>query len=165
MRRIAKTDANQQRIVNALRDMGCTVQILATVGSGCPDLVVGFRGRNLMLECKEEKANLTEDQEKWHKSWNGQVAIVRGVKEAADAVLSDQSKYRHQKCQMMLRDKKLAILGDPLPDGSYCVTVADGSCTREVLLPANPDIFEILDEILKLATRMQEQESGKTRNT
>lgn len=41
-----RTDGNQAEIVRALRSAGATVQTLHTVGKGCPDLVVGFRGNN-----------------------------------------------------------------------------------------------------------------------
>ena len=152
------------------RQMGCSVHDTSEVGDGFGDFVIGYRGRNLIIEVKDgerppSKRKLTPDQVEFHESWRGQKAVVKDFQELSDVISSDQSKYRYQKCKMMLREKKFAILGDPLPDGSYCVTVADGSCTREVLLPANPDIFAILEEILKLATRMQEQDPGQTKNT
>ena len=48
MRRAAKIDENQPEIVDALRAMGCSVTILSAVGNGCPDILVGFRGINLL---------------------------------------------------------------------------------------------------------------------
>lgn len=91
MRRASKTDRNQAEIVAALRDAGATVQPLHAVGKGCPDLLVGFRGRNMLLEVKDWKAAksdrvLTDPQVEWHGGWKGQVAQVETV-DAALAVV------------------------------------------------------------------------------
>jgi len=62
-----RVDNNQVQIVKALRDMGCTVEHLHAVGKGCPDIVVGFKGKNLLLEIKDgDKKVLTPDQVNWH---------------------------------------------------------------------------------------------------
>ena len=87
----AKVDRNQSEIVDALRKVGATVQPLHTVGKGCPDLLVGFRGRNILLEVKDWKAAksdrvLTPQQVDWHGGWKGQVAQIETV-DAALAVL------------------------------------------------------------------------------
>lgn len=87
MRRAAKVDRNQAEIVAALRDAGCSVEILSSVGDGCPDLLVGFRCQNLLMEVKDgEKCpsarTLTPNQCKWHYEWRGQVSVVRTVDEA-----------------------------------------------------------------------------------
>lgn len=91
MRRAAKIDANQTAIVKALRAVGCSVTHLSGVGSGCPDLLVGRFGRNLLLEVKDgskppSAQALTEDQKLWHAAWRGQVFVVRTVDEALAAV-------------------------------------------------------------------------------
>jgi len=98
MRRAARVDANQREIVAALRAVGVSVQPLHTVGKGCPDLLCGVRGTNLLLEIKDgnkppSARKLTPDEAAWHESWRGQVAIVESVDEAiaaAQAVRSDQ---------------------------------------------------------------------------
>jgi len=98
MRRAARVDANQSEIVAALRAVGVSVQPLHTVGKGCPDLLCGVRGTNLLLEIKDgnkppSARKLTSDEAAWHESWRGQVAIVESVDEAiaaAQAVRSDQ---------------------------------------------------------------------------
>ena len=87
----AKVDRNQSEIVDALRKVGATVQPLHTVGKGCPDQLVGFRGRNILLEVKDWKAAksdrvLTPQQVDWHGGWKGQVAQIETV-DAALAVL------------------------------------------------------------------------------
>lgn len=92
MRRIAsKVDRNQAEIVAALRAIGATVQLLHSVGAGCPDILCGFRGRNVLLEIKDgnkppSARKLTADQVEWHGGWKGQVAVVEDV-DAALAVM------------------------------------------------------------------------------
>lgn len=94
MRRAAKVDVNQAEIVAALRDVGATVTSLATVGKGCPDLVVGFRGRNYLLEVKPpggvrgglSRQTLTEAEREWHRTWRGHRAIVTSIDQALYAI-------------------------------------------------------------------------------
>jgi lambda repressor-like predicted transcriptional regulator len=89
--RAAKVDANQAKIVAALRKAGASVQILSAVGQGCPDILTGFQGRNILMEIKDgEKTQsaqkLTPDQVIWHRDWQGQVIIVRSVDESLNAL-------------------------------------------------------------------------------
>ena len=93
MRRAARIDRNQPEIVAALRSVGATVQPLHTIGNGCPDLAVGYRGKNLLMEVKDgllvpSKRALTADELKWHVMWEGQVVTVDSV-EAAIAALKE----------------------------------------------------------------------------
>lgn len=88
------TDNNQSRIVSALRQAGATVTTLHEVGRGCPDLLVGFRGRNYLMEIKDgrkvpSRRRLTETQIIWHAHWRGQVDIVNSVEEALDLINID----------------------------------------------------------------------------
>jgi len=87
VRRAAKIDANQTEIVNALRQVGASVQSLASTGKGCPDLLVGFRGVNWLLEIKDGQKvksarKLTPDQIEWHESWCGQVHVIEDIDQA-----------------------------------------------------------------------------------
>lgn len=88
MRRAAKVDANQEQVVQALRAAGAVVQILAAVGKGVPDLLVGYQGKTLLLEVKDgnkppSERRLTEDQIKWHGAWRGgPLAVVDGPEAA-----------------------------------------------------------------------------------
>jgi Holliday junction resolvase len=77
-----RTDNNQRDIVEALRAIGASVQSLASVGSGCPDLLVGYHRNNILLEVKFEKGTWTEPELKWHMNWQGEVRAVRTVDEA-----------------------------------------------------------------------------------
>lgn len=92
MRWAAKTDANQAEIVAALRAMGATVQPLHAVGKGCPDLLVGFRGVNHLIEVKDFRASakdrrLRDTQEDWHAGWKGRVSVAE-TPEAAMAIVA-----------------------------------------------------------------------------
>lgn len=91
MRRAAKVDANQPAIVDALRKAGATVTPLHAVGQGCPDILVGYRGKNYALEIKDgslppSERRLTPAQQEWHAAWRGQVLVVRDEGEALAAI-------------------------------------------------------------------------------
>lgn len=83
-----KVDANHREIVLALRNLGATTQSLHTLGRGCPDLLVGWRGMNYLMEIKTTPIGwkLTPDERKWHDLWRGQVCVVGSVDEALEAL-------------------------------------------------------------------------------
>lgn len=90
-RRAARVDANHAVIVAGLRACGATVQSLAAIGAGCPDILVGHRGRNLMFEIKDgakvpSARALTADQVEWHAAWRGSVVVVNNVEQAIAAL-------------------------------------------------------------------------------
>lgn len=87
MKRAARVDANQVDLVSALRALGCSVQSLAGMGDGVPDLLVGYGARNVLLEVKdgekvESRRRLTKDEADWIGGWRGQVAVVKSLEEA-----------------------------------------------------------------------------------
>ena len=91
MRRAARIDGNQVEIVAALRAAGATVQSLATVGAGCPDLVAGLGGNNFLFEVKDgslckSRRRLTPDEQQWHDAWAGTVHIVESAEQAVAIV-------------------------------------------------------------------------------
>lgn len=100
-----RTDQNQSEIVTALRQAGATVQPLHTVGRGCPDVLVGFRGANYLIEVKNpaqkpSARKLTPDEAQWHAAWRGQKAIVETADEALRAIGSlatDQASSQGQR--------------------------------------------------------------------
>jgi hypothetical protein len=79
-------DSNRVKMVEALRDASVTVTSLHAVGRGVPDLLVGFRGENYLLEVKSSRGKLTSSQEDWIQDWRGRVFIVRSVDDALMAV-------------------------------------------------------------------------------
>lgn len=128
MRKAARTDGNQAAIVKALREAGASVQILAAVGQGCPDLLVGHTWRgdlfNDLMEVKDPskpKADqcLTPDQVKWHAEWKGQKAVVYTVEDALRVIGGDAMK--HQRESM----KKTALIA--MPGGTEEVTEEAGT--------------------------------------
>ncbi len=86
MRQHGKVDQNQAEIVGTLRAVGASVCSLASVGSGCPDLLVGFRHMTYLLEVKGRRGRLTADECEWHLGWRGQCAVVRSVEDALQVI-------------------------------------------------------------------------------
>jgi hypothetical protein len=98
MRRIARVDGNHEAIVSCFRAAGCSVQSLAQVGDGCPDLLVGINGINVLVEVKDStqppsRRLLTLAQLKWHDEWRGWVHVVTTI----DKALLLVNFYRKQK--------------------------------------------------------------------
>ena len=93
MRRAARTDANHPEVVAALRAIGCSVADTSRVGCGFPDLVVGFRGRNWLVEVKDGRKSpsrraLTEDQVSFVAAWRGHWLRVDSAAEAVEKIAS-----------------------------------------------------------------------------
>ena len=91
MRQRGRIDANQREIVAALRAVGCSVESLAQLGGGVPDLLVGRGGVNYLLEVKDglkppSRRVLTDDEAGWHRNWRGGVVVVKSVSDALRAV-------------------------------------------------------------------------------
>lgn len=89
MRATGKKDGNQGEIVDALRAIGCSVVVMHVP---C-DLLVGFRGRNALLEVKNSNRppsgrKLTPDQVIFQAEWRGQFTKVETVDEAIAAVVN-----------------------------------------------------------------------------
>lgn len=88
MRRRTRADTNQKDIDKELRAAGASVLPLGDVGKGCPDRLVGYKGKNFLIETKNrdslkkcsiaQRENLmrTPDQTKFHAEWKGQVATA-----------------------------------------------------------------------------------------
>jgi Holliday junction resolvase len=93
MRRAANVDNTHREAVRQLRQIGASVQPLHTVGNGCPDLIVGWRGVNVLVEMKDGAKNqakraLNVDQQKWHSRWAGQVCVAESAEEAVVKVIA-----------------------------------------------------------------------------
>jgi hypothetical protein len=85
MRRAAKPDANQHALVEALKKIGAKCFYIKEP----VDLLVGYRGRNLLLEVKnrEGKNRITKAQAEFLATWPGDVQVVWSVEEAISAVV------------------------------------------------------------------------------
>ena len=92
MRLAARTDRNHKEIVRVLRQLGASVCDLSGVGHGCPDILVGFRGKTHLMEIKDGlkspcRRRLTPDEQEWHESWRGRpVAVVESVPDALEVI-------------------------------------------------------------------------------
>ena len=84
-----RSDKNQQEIIDALRGVGASVTSIHRVGHGIPDLLVGYRGVTYLMEVKGKDGKLTDDEQKWHDEWRGQVAVVRNAREAIQTIDPD----------------------------------------------------------------------------
>ena len=77
-----RADTNQAAIVLELRKLGYSVQMLHTVGGGCPDIVVGHDGKNYLFEIKSRGGKLTQDEAIFFEVWHGQVNVIYSVEDA-----------------------------------------------------------------------------------
>ena len=83
MRVRAKVDVNHKAVVSGLRTFGYRVLSLASIGSGCPDILVGGHGKIALMEVKAQGGKLTEDQEKFIAEWGDlPVFVVRSPEQA-----------------------------------------------------------------------------------
>jgi len=69
------------------------VQHLHKVGQGCPDILVGKHGVNILMEIKDgskvpSAQKLNERQVKWHEAWNGNAYVVNSI-EAALTIIKE----------------------------------------------------------------------------
>lgn len=88
MRRAARRDANERRVIDALRACGAYVKQIND--EGLADLLVFYRGHTLILEVKDgdkppSARALTPAEAKFHAEWPGtNLYIVNSEHEALD---------------------------------------------------------------------------------
>ena len=84
---IKKVDANQKELMTKLRLItGITVATTHTIGKGFPDIVIGYKGINYLVEIKDgtkppSQRKLTKDEVSFHSNWTGQVQICNNFYE------------------------------------------------------------------------------------
>ena len=71
-------DSLRAKLIAAFDAAGATVVSLADIGGGCPDLLVGYRGRTALCETQAPGADakLEADRLVWYESWRGGTVIV-----------------------------------------------------------------------------------------
>ena len=79
-------DQNHAEIVKALKECGYSVLDLAMVGSGCPDILIGYKDaqgkpKNILVEIKTESGSLRPCQIDFFHSWQGSVMMTRNANE------------------------------------------------------------------------------------
>lgn len=85
----ARVDNNHAKIVNRLKRVpGLSVTDTSRLGSGFPDIVVGFGGKNYLLEIKQPKKRdkLTPDEAKFQEAWRGQYDVVTSADEVIEII-------------------------------------------------------------------------------
>ena len=83
----ARVDSNQAEIVAGLRAAGCSVLPLHQLGRGVPDILIGTKRGNLLLEIKDgtkcpSARRLTVDEELFHAAWLGPRDVAGSLVEA-----------------------------------------------------------------------------------
>jgi hypothetical protein len=83
-----RTDANQMGIVRALRQIpGVSVFETHMVGKGFPDIVIGYKGKNTLIELKAtSKDKLTLPEQSFQLYWTGEVFVCSTLGTVLDCV-------------------------------------------------------------------------------
>jgi Holliday junction resolvase len=82
-----RVDQNQKEIVAKLRELGCSVFHLHTVGQGCPDLLVGIKNQSHLVEIKMPDGKFTPAQIEFMAQWKGsKVHRVSTIEEAVELI-------------------------------------------------------------------------------
>jgi hypothetical protein len=91
MRYANRIDANQNAIVDALREAGASVRIISQ-GDGIPDLLVGYKQFTILMEVKDgdkppSARKLTDAEQKFFNEWRGgMLVIVNSVEQALEII-------------------------------------------------------------------------------
>lgn len=79
-------DKNQPAVVERLREIGCKVYLIEEP----VDLLVGYRGKTVLLEVKTPDGSLTKQQVEFVQTWPGGAHhIVRDPEEAVNLVIQE----------------------------------------------------------------------------
>lgn len=95
MRRKAKVDANQENIVSSLRKIpGLKVRVTSQVGEGFPDIIIGYKKRNWLIELKDgnkpkSAQKLTPAQVQFMEEWQGQVDVCNCLDDVLKLIMSN----------------------------------------------------------------------------
>ena len=87
-----KQDRNAQAIINCLRMMGCSVEVIGG-SEGCPDLLAGAFGIDQLVEVKplvadKSKRELRASQVDWHARWRGRKPVVVRTLDDCEALVA-----------------------------------------------------------------------------
>jgi len=89
--RARRIDSNQNLIVKQLRIMGVSVYVSSMLGKGFPDLVLGIRGVNYLIELKDgskvkSAKKLTKDEQVFFDTWKGGVYKCENLDEILNVI-------------------------------------------------------------------------------
>lgn len=86
MRRAARIDLTQTAIVDALRKISVSVEVIKLP----VDLLICHRGETSLMECKSDGGRLTKGQVEFIARWPGKVFVVNGPEDAVAQVLGPE---------------------------------------------------------------------------
>lgn len=90
-RHVKRRDLNHGDIVAAFQRCGYSVLDLSQVGGGCPDLLVGRRGRDRLIEVKAGRGRVSDEQRRWAQTWSGDYPLVVRAIEDVYALASEDA--------------------------------------------------------------------------
>lgn len=104
MRRASRVDTTHAAIRDALRKLGASVLDTHALGDSFPDLVVGFRGRTFLIECKWQRPTRgpysggshkeTAGQRRKREAWEGDEWLIATSPEQAVEAVSQHVRAR-----------------------------------------------------------------------
>lgn len=97
----AKADRNQPEVTAALRAAGWSVYHTHTVGRGYPDLAVAKDGWSAHVEVKMPGEKLTDDEQTFHRTWQGPLVIAYSGQDAID-------KCEAERARVLIKVRRLA---------------------------------------------------------
>jgi hypothetical protein len=89
MRYDARVDESQPGIIDAARKLGASVALLYRAGHNIPDILLGYRGVDQLVEIKSVKGELSDGQQEFIDTWQGRpVKVARTVHDIISIVLA-----------------------------------------------------------------------------
>lgn len=91
MRKKARVDANQKEIVTELRKLDVSVLHTHQLGKGAPDLILGYRNDNFLIELKDgsktkSQQRLTPDEVEFQNKWQGNYAVCNSLEQVLTVI-------------------------------------------------------------------------------
>lgn len=91
MRKKARVDANQKEIVQQLRKLNISVLHTHQLGKGAPDLILGYRNDNFMIELKDgtktkSQQKLTPDELEFQNKWKGNYSVCNSLEQILNVI-------------------------------------------------------------------------------
>jgi len=91
MRKKARVDANQKEIVTELRKLDVSVLHTHQLGKGAPDLILGYRNDNFLIELKDgsktkSQQKLTPDEVEFQNKWQGNYAVCNSLEQVLTVI-------------------------------------------------------------------------------
>jgi hypothetical protein len=95
MRKRARVDANQKKIVSQIRGVGCSVLHTHQLGKGAPDIIVGYKFNNYLIEIKDgdkplRQQKLTPDEVRFQAEWQGNYYVINSFEQLRDIIFQDE---------------------------------------------------------------------------